>query len=141
MTMILVDSDVILDIFLDREPFCMAALTVFLRIEQGYCQGNISATAIANIYYTTRKELGRTVAINGIKRLLETEGLRILAIGAHEIREAVFSEMTDFEDAVQAAVADFEGIEYIITRNLKDYRKSPVPALSPMQLLERLEIH
>ncbi len=139
MTMILIDSDVVLDIFLDREPFCTAALTVFLRIEQGYCQGYISATAIANIYYTTRKELGRTAAINGIKRLLGTDGLRILAIGRHEIEEAVFSEMTDFEDAIQAIAADFEGIEYIVTRNLKDYHKSTVPALSPTQLLERLE--
>lgn len=139
MTMILIDSDVVLDIFLDREPFCSAALNVFLKIEQGFCEGWISSTAVANIYYKTRKELGRNVALNGIKRLLETDGLQVLGIDGYAIREALYSDMNDFEDAIQAAAADVEAVEFIVTRNLKDYKKSKVPALSPTQLLERLD--
>ena len=138
MTMILIDSDIVLDIFLEQDPFCTNSLKVFLKVEQGYCDAWISATAVANIYYKTRKLLGRKTAIDGIKRLLETDGMRVLGIDGHAIREALYSEMNDFEDAIQASAANFERIDYIVTRNLKDYKNSKVPALSPDKLLELL---
>ncbi len=114
MTKILIDSDVVLDVFLKQEPFCETSKNVFLKIEQGYCDAWISALALANIYYKTRKTLGRETALNAIFKLLETEGLEILGIAGSAIYEALSSDMTDFEDAIQTSAAGTEGIEYVV---------------------------
>ena len=138
MTKVLIDSDVILDLLLDREPFGDMSELIFEKLAAGRMQGYVTAVALLNIYYIARKALGRNAALDCVRRLLETEGLEILAVDKHHVLAALDSVMTDFEDAVQAVVAKITGLDMIVTRNIRDFRNSPVPAFSPEELLKKL---
>ena len=73
-----------------------------------------------------------------IRKLLETPGLKFLSVDEQVLRDAEASAMTDFEDAVQASAAAVAGIDFIVTRNKRDFRQSPVPAVLTEELLEKL---
>jgi len=138
MIKVLIDSDVILDLFLDREPFVDQSERIFEELAAGRAQGYATAAALLNIYYIVRKALGRSAALDCMQRLLETDGLDVLAVGKQQIQAAVNARMTDFEDAVQAAVGEVNGVDLIVTRNIRDFRHSPVLAVRPEELLEKL---
>jgi predicted nucleic acid-binding protein len=65
--------------------------------------------------------------------------LEIFSVDEQILRNAEVSGMPDFEDAVQAAAAEIAEIDYIATRNKRDFRHSPVPAISPDELLEKMQ--
>ena len=138
MIKVLVDSDVILDLLLDREPFGDQSEQVFVCLATGRIQGYVTTAALLNIYYIARKALGRNAALDCVRRLLETDGLEVFAVDKQHIQAALDSAMTDFEDAVQASAAAVAGIDFIVTRNKRDFRQSPVPAMLPEKLLEKL---
>jgi predicted nucleic acid-binding protein len=135
---ILIDTDVVLNVLLREEPFFETSLEVFVRLERGDIRGFITATTMTNIYYIARKRAGTEVARICVRKLLETRGLMFLSVDEQVLRIAEASDMSDFEDAVQASAAEVAGIDFIVTRNQRDFRNSPVPALSPVELLERL---
>ena len=135
---VLVDTDVILDVLLDRGPHNGPSKEVMALLAQGRFRGHITATIVVNVFYHVRKNLGVETAFQCIRDLLGTKEVEIHPVDLAVLKNALDFPMTDFEDAVQAAVADSQGIDYIVTRNLKDYKNSKVPALSPSQLLERL---
>jgi predicted nucleic acid-binding protein len=135
---VLIDSDVILDLFLDREPFADQTEQVFEELAAARFQGYLSTAALLNIYYIARKVLGRAVALDCVQRLLETDGLEVLAVDKRQIQSALNSKMTDFEDAVQAETAQFADINMIVTRNQRHFRHSPVLAVSPEEFLGKL---
>ena len=138
MTKVLIDSDVILDLLLDREPFGTQSEQIFESLTTERIQGYVTVAALLNIYYIVRKALGRNTALDCVRRLLETDGLEVFAVDKRHVQTALNSAMTDFEDAVQAAVAEVAGIDMIITRNKRDFRQSPVPAVLPEEFLETL---
>ena len=138
MTKILIDSDVIIDLFLDREPFANQSEHIFEKLAADRVQGYVTAVALLNIYYIVRKTLGRDMALDCLQRLLETDGLEILAVDKEHVRAALDAGMTDFEDAVQAVTAQFAGIDMIVTRNIRDFRNAPIPALTPEELLQKI---
>jgi len=138
MTKILIDSDVIIDLFLDREPFVDQSERIFEELAAGHVHGYVTASALLNIYYIVRKTLGRSMALDCLRRLFETDGLEILAIEKRHVQTALDSGMSDFEDAVQAVAAQFAGIDMIVTRNIRDFQNAPVPALTPEELLQKI---
>jgi predicted nucleic-acid-binding protein len=93
---------------------------------------------VVNIHYHVRKHLGKENAIQCIRDLLRSKEIEIQAVDRQTLTAALNSGMTDFEDAVQAVAADGAGIDFIVTRNKRDFRNSPVPAVSPEELLEKL---
>ena len=134
----LIDSDVILDLFLDREPFADQTEQIFEELAVARFEGYVTSAALLNIYYIARKTLGRFAALDCVRRLLETEGLEMIAVDKRQIQSALNSKMTDFEDAVQAETAKFAEIDMIVTRNKRHFRKSPVPAVLPEEFLKEL---
>ena len=138
MIKVLIDSDVILDLFLDRESFADDSERIFSSLTAGRFQGYITAAVLLNIYYIARKTLGRKKALDCVRRLLNTNELAVLAIAKQHIQAAIDSEMTDFEDAVQTEAARLAGLDFIVTRNKRDFRSALVPAVSPEELLEKL---
>jgi predicted nucleic acid-binding protein len=138
MIKVLIDSDVILDLLLDREPFADQSEQIFESLAVSRIQGYATTAAVLNIYYIACKTLGRNAAVDCVRRLLETDGLEIFAVEKQHIQTAISSEMSDFEDAVQASAAAAAEIDFIVTRNKRDYRQSPVPAVLPEELLEKL---
>jgi len=139
MQKILIDTDVVLNVLLCEEPFFVTSLEVFVRLEQGETCGFVTATTMTNIYYIARKRLGSKAARLCVKKLLETCGLKFLSVDEQVLRNAEASKMTDFEDAVQAVAAEIAGLDFIVTRNVRDFRHSPVPFVSPEELLKKIE--
>lgn len=135
---VLVDTCVIVDVLQDRRPFSENAKTIFYAVANKQIDGYISAKAITDIYYLTRRlthsdEITRQI----LKTLL---GLfDILDTTAIDCRKALSSEITDYEDAVMCETAERCDIDCIVTRNEKDYRKSKVKVMPPGELVKSLE--
>ncbi|GGE68532.1 putative nucleic acid-binding protein [Pedobacter psychrotolerans] len=134
---ILIDSDIILDYFLDRQPFSENSSKILALCETGKLNGFVTGIAIANIYYLLRKEHKPKSILQGIKVLLNF--LDVIKVDKAIILKAIDSEFSDFEDAMQNFAADANGsINAIITRNIKDYKKSKLSVLTPTMFLETL---
>lgn len=129
---ILFDTDVVLDVLLDRPPFVEAALLLFNRAEQKAIQGYLCATTITNIYYIARPRVGKAVALNRIRELLNI--FEIALVNRSVLSMAVDGSFSDFEDGVLYESARRVGAEFIVTRNASDFEKAEIPVYSPDDL-------
>jgi len=121
---------------LKREPFYNSAEKV-IGLSQGGIGLFISASTITDIYYIVRKSTGnKKTAITLIKDLLEN--IDIAAVTGNEIRQAINLDWGDFEDAVQYAAGETIAVDYIVTRNKKDFASAVLPVVTPDELLELL---
>lgn len=132
---ILVDTNIIIDALTGREPFRGAAEQIFLlaanQIEDMY----ITASSATDIYYLIRKYLHSTdQAKNTMSKLYEL--FHILDVTSTDCREALSSGVEDYEDAVVASCANRNQMDYIVTRNIKDYEQSKVKVLLPDEFLK-----
>ena len=134
---ILVDTNVIIDALTSREPFKEDAEQIFMlaanRIEDMY----ITASSATDIYYLVRKYLHSTEQAKSVMSKLY-ELFYILDVTSSECKEALLSDMNDYEDAVISCCAVHNHIDYIVTRNIKDYERSKVNAILPEQLLKMI---
>lgn len=133
---IFLDTDVILDLLLKREPHFISARTLFARIETGLIQGFTSALVLWNIYYLVEKYASRKIARARVAKLRIL--LSILPVDDRIIEQALQSDIKDFEDAVQLFAARSQGIQTLITRNKKDYPKAEIQVMTPREFLETL---
>jgi len=131
--LVLIDTIVILDLLLARPAFVLEAQRITDRVEAGACRALLCATTITNIDYLARKQLGGAAARTAITALLDLYD--IAAVTRATLQLAVASDMPDFEDAVLAYSAHLSGAQAIVTRNLRDFAKSPVRAYTPSQFL------
>ncbi|MCM1167967.1 MAG: PIN domain-containing protein [Lachnospiraceae bacterium] len=133
----IIDTCVIVDALQKREPFCGAAMDIFLAASNRLFTGVITAKAATDIYYIVRRELHSEVetrkVLNTLFALFEVADTFAL-----DCKTAVSLPINDYEDAVMAQTAVRISADYVITRNLKDYKASPVPAISPVDFLELL---
>lgn len=132
---LLLDTNIIIDVLSKREGYA-ASLALIRHCELGTAQGFVSASTVTDIVYILRDQLSS----GEIKTALQTLFLivDIASVLKSDITAAFLSEMKDFEDAVQAACALRIGAEFIVTRNLKDFANSPLPAILPEDILEIL---
>ena len=114
---ILIDTNVVLDIILEREPFVEQAIELFELIEQREVEGYIAATTITNVFYIVRKARGREVALETIQRLLI--GFQFCAVNRQTVETALALGLKDFEDSVQLACASNYQLDGVVTRNQK----------------------
>lgn len=133
-----VDSDVVIDFFTDREPHANPASELFELNEKEKVKLYLSAVSINNIYYIVRKFLGHKKALEVIETL--TEMTEIVGTTKKEIIQALKNNFTDYEDSVQYSSAlTIEDLDAIITRNIKDYRKSSIAVMTPLTFLKMKE--
>lgn len=131
---ILVDTNVILDALTSREPWNKAAEQIFMMAAYNQVEMCVSASAVTDIYYIVRKHLHDTEnAKQVINKLLVLAN--VLDVGASDCVEALESLISDYEDAVVEAVAKRHKLDYIITRNEKDYVNSRVKVLTPNEFV------
>ncbi|MGL4941745.1 MAG: type II toxin-antitoxin system VapC family toxin [Thermoguttaceae bacterium] len=135
MRHVLLDTNVILDAFLHREPFWKEAGSVFDAINAGTCVGYVSATTITDIYYILKKHVGNEQARFHIENLANSVGIEILAVNRETVIQALELPLSDFEDAVQVAVALQNRMMAIITRNVRDFRFAHIDVCTPEQFL------
>jgi len=132
---IFIDSDVVIDFFTDRTPFANPASEVFELNEQGKIKLYLSAASINNIYYIVRRFLGHKNTLKVIEELAEMT--EIVGTTKKEITQALKNEFKDFEDSIQYSCAlTIEGVEAILTRNVKDYTKSKIAVFTPENYLK-----
>jgi predicted nucleic acid-binding protein len=129
MTKVFVDSDVIIDFIIDREPFSDFAANLFDRFDNKEMQGFTSAQSLANLYYVLRKQTSHSRIIQAIEELVKLIG--ILPIDLEIINQALRSGFSDFEDGIQNFCAVAAGADVIVTRNVRDYRESAIPVFDP----------
>jgi predicted nucleic acid-binding protein len=134
----LFDTNVILDVLLDREPFSGDASFLLTKVEHSEIMGFICATTVTTIHYLLAKALGRQEAARHIRSVLAL--FAIAPVNRVVLEAALAAEFADFEDAVLHEAALHAGVEYIVTRNTADFKKSQLPALEPKALLAALNI-
>lgn len=132
----LLDTDVLIDVALDRRPHSDLASEILDRLEHGYRKAFIAWHSVSNFYYVVSPSRGEITARDFILEL--TRFVEVAESGTEAIRYAAALPMTDFEDAMQVAAADACGARYIVTRNMKHFRRSPIPAISPEDALGKL---
>ncbi len=133
--MILLDTDVLIDVALDRSPHSGPASEVLDRIELGVEEANIAWHPISNLYYIVAPATGDKVVRDFILDMTRFVG--VAATGTEAVRFAAGLPMMDFEDAMQVAAARACGARLIVTRNVRDYEGSPIPAVHPQEMLSR----
>jgi len=129
MKKILLDTNVILDVLLDRKPHAAASTAVWAAIETGVAEGMLAAHAVTTIHYLIQKELGTIKAKRIVSAILNV--FDVAAVDEAILQEALQLPLADFEDAVTAAAARSAGCEYIVTRDPKGFRESPIRSLTP----------
>ena len=135
MKNVLIDTDVILDFFFDREPFSENAAQVLSLCEKKIVIGFITPVILSNVYYLLSQKGKQEKVIEKLKSLISF--LEILNIDKNAITTALNSDFKDFEDALQNYSAEQNGtINTIITRNTKDYKKSNLGVITPEEFLK-----
>ncbi|HOV94343.1 MAG TPA: PIN domain-containing protein [Spirochaetales bacterium] len=135
---VFLDSDVILDVATGREPFVKGSRAVLASIENGQALGFISSTSVTNIYYVLRKISNGTKARAFIEQVLKF--LVVLPVTHEEIVQALRSDFPDFEDAVQHQCAFGNACEFIVTRNVEDYKNSKLLVYTPKEFVALLGV-
>ncbi len=137
MKSVLIDTDVLLDFYLDRKPFSEDSLQLLLKCEQKQFRAFITPVIIANTYYILRRHATHHYVVERLQILLNT--ISVLAMDQKQVLAALESKFTDFEDALQYfSAVNSNKIDAIITRNIKDFKKSALPVFTPQEYLATL---
>ncbi|NTW28999.1 MAG: PIN domain-containing protein [Coriobacteriia bacterium] len=130
---ILFDTNVILDVLLEREPYVDAAAKLFALVDNGRIKGFICATTVTTVYYIAAKDFGRRRARDQVHGLL---GLfEVAPVDRDVLDGALDIDFPDYEDAVLHEAARVAGAVAIVTRDRRDFAHSAIPALDPQELL------
>ncbi len=129
----LVDTNVFLDVLLARKGLVEESQQVLDWFESRPGNGWIAWHTLSNLYYVGWKTAGREKALAAIDEILGA--FEVCPVSSTEARRARNLGMADFEDALQASAAVAARAEYIVTRNTRDFRKSPVKSLTPRAFL------
>lgn len=129
----LIDIDVLLDVLQQRELFYTMSARALACAETGQIEGWVAAHSITTLYYLYAKYQSAEQARIRLSDLLSF--LSVAAVDRAVIEHALTLPYRDFEDAVQMAAAIQIGAQYVITRNVSDYKEGPLPAIAPAELL------
>ena len=131
---LLIDTNVVLDVLLRREPFSKTAAEVLNLTQRDDVREYVSASAITDIYYIANKQLKDRAAVRDLlERLLKI--VSVAAVSEQEIRNALNLTWADFEDSVQYSVALLNEMDGIVTRNPDDYQEANMRIWLPEQAL------
>ena len=133
----LIDTNVILDVLCSRENFVRFSSMVWKCCETNRIKGYISALSVPNIVYILRKELDPVRT----KQVIDTLFLifNVADLRAADLKKAGAVNSGDYEDALQMICAERIRADYIVTRNTADFAKSRVPAITPYELIGKLQ--
>jgi predicted nucleic acid-binding protein len=130
----LIDSDVLLDFFLVRQPFSEDAARVLTLCEQNKLQGYVTPVILSNVYYILSRFAGHAGIIKKLNSLISITD--VLIIDRNAVLRALASDFRDFEDALQSCSAENSGfITLILTRNTRDYKHSSISVMTPQNFL------
>lgn len=129
MKKIFIDTNVLIDFLLDREPNALSATEILSAAHLGEVEAFVSSLAFSHMFYLCRKHLGKAETLNRLKNLNKVVSL--LAVDDEVIADALTSDFSDFEDAIQYYCAIQErNMGAIITNNVKDFSKADIPVMT-----------
>lgn len=134
----MLDLNVILDVLQQRVPFYQASARILSQIVQGRASGFVAGHGLTTIFYIVRRYADTKGAEDAIDWLLSN--LEIAPQDKGTFVRARSLPFGDFEDAALASAAESAGCDHIVTRNVADFASSPVPALTPEELLIALSV-
>ncbi len=132
----LIDTDVLIDVALDRRPHSGPSSEFLDRVEHGSRRAFVAWHTLSNFYYLVTSARGDADTRDFISELVRF--VAVAPADARALRYAVSLPMADFEDAMQVAAARACGARHIVTRNVDDFARSPIPAMTPREALTRL---
>jgi predicted nucleic acid-binding protein len=133
----LIDTDVLIDSSFQRQPFAGDSTKLLELCELGTIQGYTTPLLISNLYYLIRKAQTHENTISIVKKLSQI--LTIIPVSKNSVSQAIESTFKDFEDALQYFTCMEHGnIQFIITRNKKDYKSSALAVMTPTEFLAHL---
>ena len=133
---VLLDTNIIVDIALERQPYITNSETVLAFVEQEQIEGYISASTISDLYYLIRKQKGRDLTIEFLRQIITF--CQIATVNQTAITMALTANFRDFEDAIQYSTAVLNQLDAIITRNPQDFPVITPRILTPEQLIQEL---
>jgi len=133
---ILFDTNIVLDVLMDRLPHSDVAVELFSRVEEGSLIGYLCGTTIPTVVYLAAKTVGAERAQEEIKKLLSL--FEVAPVNRHVLESALELDFKDFEDAVLHEAACHIGADAIVTRNQKDFKKSRIPIYSSAEMVKIL---
>ena len=134
MRKILLDTNIILDIALQRGEFFEQAKKLMSVLDEKNIKMCITATTVTDIYYILRKNKGHDTTITFLIHLFDF--IDIVGVDKYAVINALHSSMKDFEDAIQAETAHRNDINIIITRNKKDFQTANLQVFTPTEYLQ-----
>lgn len=134
MKHLFLDTNIVLDVLANRKPFSDSASELFEKAQSGKVKLYISSLSYNTIYYILNKKIGHKETIATLKELEEL--IETLDVSSKEIKKSLYSQFSDFEDAIQyfSALSN-KKIDVIVTRNPKDFKKSDLLVMSPEEFL------
>ena len=135
---LLIDGNILLDVLQKREPHCAASSLIWKLCETEQAECFVSALTFANLVYVMRRELTAERIEDVLKKLSLI--FHFADLSAADLDHAAALQWRDFEDAVQAVTAQRLHADFLITRNVRDFKESKVPAIAPDAFLNRLSI-
>ena len=135
---VVLDTNVLIDFFLDRQPFAADAVDLIQRAQRLEFQGVACATSFTTVDYLARKAVGAEEAKAQVAYLLST--LEVGPVNGAILRDAFESTIRDFEDAVVVESARASNADYIVTRDLRDFAASPIPVHTPESFRKLLDL-
>ena len=131
MKRLLLDVNVVLDVLLDREPHADSAAELWSAVEDGRAEGLLSAHAVTTIHYLNERSVGRRMARETTDGLLSV--FEVAAVDERVLAAALGLGWKDFEDAVTATAARRAKCDVLVTRNPRDFKRSPVRVMAPRE--------
>lgn len=131
---VLLDTNIIVDDALEREPFWEASEQVLLLVEQRQVEGYVSASSFGDLYYIIRRGRGRDWTLNYLRRLITF--CQVATVDQTAINMALTANFRDFEDAIQYSCAVVNQLDAIVTRNPQDFPVTTPRIMTPEQLIK-----
>ena len=133
---VLLDTNLIVDVALEREPFSTDSDRVLSFVEQGQVEGYISASTFSDLYYIIRRGKGRDWTLAFLMQL--GTFCQVATVDQSVISMALNANFKDFEDGIQYSTAVINQLDAIITRNQKDFPVTTPRILTPAQLIQEI---
>ena len=134
---IFVDTNLLLDVLAKRDPFYNVAARIWTMAETGACEALVSAISFNNIFYIVRRARDTAAARHAL--ILLRDVFASVAPDQRILNQAIDSETTDFEDAIQLYSALHADADYLLTRNVGDFPAGILPILTPDEFLTLLD--
>lgn len=133
---VLIDLNIILDVLQKRDLFYETSARLLALIETGQVEGYVAAHSMTTLFYLISKDRSVAEARAAITSLLQF--FKVASVDQNTIEQALNLDYRDYEDAVQMISALQAKLDYILTRNVKDYSPALLPVLQPVEFLANL---